>query len=99
MEFPARGFQIALDLYKLNPELTTGDGDQQRLFIKLVAEQCAFEFGPQYGNKRTAPDHPQGPTTIAYTGDPAGLGGWRIIDGDASVRGSANDPNDPDAKK
>ena len=84
MDCPPRLIAIAQALYAQNPGLTTGSAEQQRLFIRLVAEQARFELGAAYGLKAAGPGRPQGPSEIAYAGgDP--FGGWRLIDGDGSV--------------
>lgn len=91
MDWPTRAADIADALYVRNRSLTTGTHEQQELFVRLVAEQCAFELGPLYGNKSAGPGRPQGPSQIAYN-DPAGLGGWRIVDNDGSVTGVPGHP-------
>lgn len=85
-DFPARGTEIARALYALNPRLTTGSDDQQRLFVKTVAEQMAYELGPAYGVKSAGVGRPQGPSQIAFAGGTE-FGGWRIIDNDGSQSG------------
>ena len=96
MDCPPRLIAIAKALYAQNVGLTTGTDDQSRLFIKLVAEQAAFELGPAFGLKSAGPGRPQGPSQIAYTGDPQ-FGGWRLVDGDGSQSGTKGGivPNPP----
>jgi len=96
MECPPRLIAIAQTLLAQNPGLTTGTDDQSRLFLRLVAEQAAFELGPAYGLKSAGPGRPQGPSQIAYTGETQ-FGGWRILDADASVTGHRGGiiPNPP----
>jgi len=86
MECPPRLIAIAQALWARHPPRTQTD-DQSRLFIRLVAEQAAFELGRAYGLKAAGPGRPQGPSQIAYTGE-AIFGGWRLIDTDGSQSGT-----------
>jgi hypothetical protein len=79
MDCPPRLIAIAQALLAQNVGLLTGSDDQSRLFIRLVAEQAAFELGPAFGLKSAGPGRPQGPSQIAYTGE-AQFGGWRVVD-------------------
>jgi hypothetical protein len=90
MQLPRRAQEIIDTLYGLHRPLFEQDDDTRRAAMRLVAEQLAFELGPAYGVKSVA-GHPQGQSTIAYTGGPQ-FGGWRILDGDGSVTGIKNAP-------
>src|ERR1044072_4184455 len=96
MDCPPRLIAIAQAFLTQNPALTTGTDDQSRLFLRLVAEQAAFELGPAYGLKSAGDRRPPGPSPVASPGDTQ-FGGWRIIDADASVTGQRGGiiPNPP----
>jgi hypothetical protein len=97
MDIPPRIIAIAQALLAQNPGLTTGSDDQSRLFVKLVAQQAAFELGPQFGLKAASANRPQGPSQIARQAPDGSLGGWRIVDGDGSASGTKGGivPNPP----
>lgn len=57
--------------------------DEGRAFIREIAEQVRYELGPAWGLKSAGVGRPQSPSVIAYQGEE--LGGWRLLDGDASV--------------
>ena len=81
------GYDIAHSLWMINPSLTTGSEDDQRQFVKMVAEQLVFNTKDErYGIKKAGINRPQGPSQIAYNST-SGLVGWRIIDNDGSVTG------------
>jgi len=82
-EFPARGRQIIQALYEANRGLAAGTTEQQQLLTRLIAEQVAFEFGPQWGCKAAGPGRPQGPSELAFNAPPLFI--WRWSDGDGHV--------------
>jgi hypothetical protein len=90
MQLPKRAQEIIDTLYGLHRADFERDDDSRRAMMRLVAEQLAFELGPAYGVKSVA-GHPQGQSTIAYTGEP-NFGGWRILDGDGSITGITHAP-------
>jgi hypothetical protein len=81
--FPAPGRQIIQALYNANRELAAGTTEQQQLLTRLIAEQFAFEFGPQWGCKAAGPFRPQGPSELAFNAPPLYI--WRWSDGDGHV--------------
>ena len=89
-EFPARGRLIIQNLYEANRTLAAGSEDQQRLLTRLIAEQLAFELGPQWGCKAASPTRPQGPSELAYLEPPLYI--WRWSDGDGHVTGTIGAP-------
>jgi hypothetical protein len=82
-DFPARGRQIIQALYDANRGLAAGTTEQQQLLTRLMAEQFAFEFGPQWGCKAAGPSRPQGPSELALNAPPLYI--WRWSDGDGHV--------------
>jgi hypothetical protein len=82
-DFPAAGRQIIQALYNAHRDLAAGTTEQQQLLTRLIAEQFAFEFGPQWGCKAAGPGRPQGPSELAFNAPPLYI--WRWSDGDGHV--------------
>src|SRR5439155_6007810 len=87
---PPRGQQIIQTLYETNRGLAIGTVEQQRLLTRLMAEQFAFEFGPQWGCKAAGPGRPPGPSELAFNAPPLYI--WRWSDGDGHVTGVPGAP-------
>lgn len=71
--YPDRVQTIINTLAAQHPDLRTGDDDARRRLTRLVAEQTAFELGPNWGTKRADPARPLSADVIA-TRDP--FVGW-----------------------
>ena len=85
---PERGQVIVRSLYQQHTDKAASEGDGRRSVTKRIAEQLAFEFGPQYGWKRADAGRPPSQDVFALqVGDR--LYGWDWWNG------STNRPNDP----
>lgn len=63
---PARVPAIVQALYERNVNLAEGDDDQRRALILKIAQQLAFELGPQWGTKDAGGGRPPSKDEIAY---------------------------------
>jgi len=90
MDFPPRGMEIINQLYQQHRDLASGSEDQQRQLTLMIGEQLSFELGSQWGVKSAGPGHPQGSSTVAFSGPPLLI--WRWSDGDGHVTGTMGAP-------
>jgi hypothetical protein len=58
MRYPNRVQDIINELAAKNPELVRGDDEARRQLTRLIAEQCRFELGPNWGTKRASEARP-----------------------------------------
>lgn len=64
MRVPDRVVEICRALW--SRDLAEGDDDARRALTRLIAEQVAFELGPQWGTKRADPGRPPSKDAVAY---------------------------------
>jgi hypothetical protein len=95
MEFPPRAQAIVDALYVLHRPLAAGSGDEQRRLTRMMAEQIAFELGPQWGVIATSPTRAQSPSDLACNAPPLLV--WRWADRDGHVTGLMGAPLHPPA--
>src|SRR5262245_16436058 len=69
MRYPSRVQEIVNQLASKNPELVRGDDEARRQLTRLIAEQCRFELGPNWGTKRASATRPLS-ADVVCTQDP-----------------------------
>lgn len=94
MQWPLRVQAIVQTLGDLLPELLQGTDDQRRDLNRMMAEQCGFELGPNWGTKRADHTRPMSKDVIC-THEP--FVGWdvQVVDADG-VRAIAQMPESLD---
>jgi hypothetical protein len=73
MKYPSRVQEIINELAARNPALVRGDDEARRQLTRLIAEQCRFELGPNWGTKRASETRPLS-ADVVCTQDP--FVGW-----------------------
>ena len=76
MNFPGRGVEIVIALYKANPQ----NDDERRVHIQRTVEQMVYELGPNWGNKKRAglSDAFRSPDSIAYREADGTISVWDV---------------------
>lgn len=82
MNLNARQVEIINQLYNLNIPLARGTDEQRRKLTRMIAEQLAFEFGPDWGTKASSPSNPQSKDSISFRLNSQSFDNWDWQNGD-----------------
>lgn len=81
MMIPTRLVAIAQAMRLRFPDLAKGTDDQRRALTTMIAQQAAFELGPQWGTKASSRTNPASKDAIAFLSATGTLWGWDSLNG------------------
>lgn len=76
MDIPPRAQEIIDALYERHKDLARGNDDDRRKLTLMIAQQCAFEFGLNWGTKSADRTRPPSKDGIAYLESHDLIHGW-----------------------
>jgi hypothetical protein len=76
MNLTQRHVEICRALHARHLDLARGDDDQRRALTGMIAEQWCFEFGKDWGTKKSSPAAPRSKDALAHRTGPSSMDVW-----------------------